>query len=84
MKKAEKKRNEYRVRIHSFKQLSDNWDSYGGVPITDKAMKSAYNLVDKLCSELFIAPCPDGGILFEWDDDDTDIYIDSEGNIHLE
>ena len=71
--------------IRVFADLEENWDSYGAVPITSDTITRALDLVDRLAvillghysdiPEPFVAPCSDGGIQFEWDNDGRELEI---------
>lgn len=79
-------------RIAAFSSLPENWDSYGGVGLSDKARHAALRFVvqlltDNLLSvsnEQDILPIPTGGIQFEWSGPggDLEVEIDQDGNFH--
>jgi len=56
-------------RIISFQNLKLNWDSYGSQPIHKDTIKLALQMVMFLPPghEWFVAPTPDGEIMFESD-----------------
>jgi len=58
-------------RLEGFRQLPDNWDSYGASRITDEAIEKgksilAFMAAAGIAEELFVAPSPSGGIQIEW------------------
>ncbi len=60
--------------------LENNWNSYGGKPITKLALVRADLLLKALQAiqavEPFICPCNDGGIQLEWHRNGFDIEIE--------
>jgi len=75
-------------RISDLKSLEENWDSYGGLPVADAAIKSIRVLLSKLDIEDMptphLAPIPDGGIGLHWrvGTRDLEIEVDPTGAIH--
>lgn len=79
-------------RIAEFSSLSDNWDGFGGVGLSDKARHVALQFLMLLLSDelldasrdLDILPIPTGGIQFEWSEPsgDLEVEIDQDGNFH--
>jgi hypothetical protein len=70
--------------IEDLRALKPGWDSYGGVPITETALKMGQRFLDffeSIGSKPQIFPSPDGGVSFEWDDPKTGIEISPEGEI---
>ena len=66
--------------LEAFRELKDNWDSYGGKPITGVALEQAKYFLD-----LFIAPTSEGGILITLgDNEDIAIEIHSNGTWEVE
>jgi len=67
--------------------LKDNWDSYGGKPITELALVGADLLLKALSGiqavEPFICPCSNGGLQLEWHRNgyDLEIEISPEGQV---
>lgn len=64
-------------RIDSLQKLADNWNTYGGVPVTIRAAASASDVLRSLASEderpnytlvrpYGIAPLASGGLNLEW------------------
>ena len=67
--------------LKTLRQLGNslpNWDSYGALPLTERALGTAGRLLGDIASEMasvaardgmpyHIAPLADGGILLEWD-----------------
>ncbi len=68
-------------RIESFKELKEDWDSYGGRPIYPCAIAKAKELVEGF----FVAPLPDGGIRISLGDEAILLTIDhtSDVSVHL-
>lgn len=79
-------------RIAVFSGLPDDWDSYGGVKLSEEARQAALQFVmqllaDKLLDaarELDVLPTPTGGIQFEWSGSggSLEVEIDQEGHFH--
>jgi len=58
-------------RFEQFKQLPENWDSYGASRITDEAIEKgksilAFMTAAGVLKQSFVAPSPSGGIEIEW------------------
>ena len=62
--------SEVKTKLNGFKDLEENWDSYGASPIEEELIEKAFNLL--LLSQLgnipkpFVFPRKDGGVNFEW------------------
>lgn len=79
-------------KIASFSGLPENWDSYGGVGLSDEARHAALQFVVQLLTDtllnssidLDILPIPTGGIQFEWSGPggDLEVEIDQDGHFH--
>ncbi|MEA5448793.1 hypothetical protein VB780_09460 [Leptolyngbya sp. CCNP1308] len=54
-----------------FKELTENWDSYGSPKITEDAFQSLLNVLFQVQNEIlpspFICPVPGGGLQLEWE-----------------
>ena len=66
-------RNEIIEKILELRQLGPNWDSYGAVPVSEKAIVNAYYFVSRMVSDdsfilkrPLVSPEPNGGILLKW------------------
>ncbi len=66
-------RNEIIEKIFELGSLEENWDSYGGVPISDKAIVNAHSFITKVANDNcltlrrpFVSPEPRGGLLLKW------------------
>lgn len=74
-------------KLEELSLLTDNWDSYGGKPITQFALAEAELLLDALeriqAVEPFICPCSNGGLQLEWHRNgyDLEIEISPEGEV---
>ena len=62
------------ARIRKLTHLEQDWDGYGGKPLTQKAIKETakllleiYELTHGQLENPFIAPLPDGGLELEWE-----------------
>lgn len=83
MNKTEKDRKE---QIDSFKELSENWDSYDADKISNIAIKNAI-IFSKTCEVnklrvYHISPTRDGGVCIEFKnpaDESAEIYFNSDG-----
>jgi hypothetical protein len=62
-------------RLHSFRSLKAGWDSYGGQPISEKAIQMAGSLLLKLGDGWTPVPCSDGGVQLEFHDLGIDVEI---------
>jgi hypothetical protein len=49
--------------IDGLRSLDPNWDSYGGLPPTEEAIKAAHTIVGPYPTPWHIAPTGDGGII---------------------
>lgn len=77
-------------KIADFKYLKENFDSYNSDKISELAIDTAIEIVNKLRSadieDVFVFPMRDGGIQFEISrisDIDEELVIDKKGNIKL-
>lgn len=52
-------------KLDSFKDLKENWDSYGGRPISPKAIDCAKAMLFRLGPGWQPVPMSDGGVLLE-------------------
>ncbi len=79
-------------RLESFRDLGADWDSYGGVPISEDAIRMAVRLLNELSFKSLapdlapshVAPVSDGGVLIEWRRPNgraLELWIDSAGNM---
>ncbi len=78
-------------RFKEMEKLEDDWDSYGSVPITAKAIAKTKEILADIFEEdteedgLFISPLPDGGIDMDWDQEHFDgrnsllVHVHSDG-----
>jgi hypothetical protein len=64
------KEPEATAKIKSFRTLKQNWDSYNGLPISERAIEIALQLASVLPDWTPI-PRSDGGIQFERGDDEV-------------
>lgn len=70
-------------RIQQLERLPNAWDSYSARPIDARAIAAAKSLLvrissdlaPKLISDVFIAPCSDGGIQLEWELNSKELII---------
>lgn len=58
-------------RFEQFKQLPENWDSYGASHISDEAIEKGKSILTLMTAagfskQPFVAPSPSGGIQIEW------------------
>ncbi|MGH8589599.1 MAG: hypothetical protein ACREXX_09795 [Gammaproteobacteria bacterium] len=74
-------------RLQHLSRLGDNWDSYGGRPLTDKAILTALSVIARLlCDESVppaIVPTSEGGVQLEWhrEGDELEIRVTPNGEI---
>lgn len=75
-------------RISALKTLEENWDSYGGLPVAEMAIKGLRVLLSNLDIEDMptphVAPLPDGGIGLHWrvGSRDLEIEVEPNGEVH--
>ena len=70
-------------RIQQLERLPNAWDSYSARPIDVRAIAAAKSLLIRISSDLapelisdvFIAPCSDGGIQLEWELNSKELII---------
>ena len=66
--------------LRGFSELPEDWDSYGGYPISpdiiDEARKILAAGIYLNLPSAWAAPGGDGGIGIQWDSDQTELYID--------
>jgi hypothetical protein len=64
--------------------LEDDWDSYGGKPVTLAALETAYNFLNLLFELRFptptIVPTSNGGLVLEWTKPDFELSFDIAPN----
>ena len=74
-------------RLAEFAALSPNWDSYGGLPSTPRAVSTATELLVLLADHLpnlnpdrlvpyAVAPISDGGVQLEWRGPQLEIEVE--------
>lgn len=67
-------RDEFLDELNGFRDLADNWDSYGASKITENAITASIELADEIAGPWTstltrprsVSPSPDGGISFEY------------------
>lgn len=71
------RRNENYEQLKEFEKLKENWDSYGGKPISKKCLKKANEILKLFpVTEWYdIVPCGDGSVQIERHADGLDIEI---------
>ena len=66
--------------LQKFSELTENWNSYGGSPITPNIIAAARDIlyagINLNLPSAWTAPGGDGGIGIQWDTDTTELYID--------
>ena len=88
-------RNEIIEKILELTHLKSNWDSYGAVPVSEKAIVNADYFVSKMVSDdsfIFkrpiVSPEPNGGILLKWRWENRELLnwflADEKGYVYLE
>jgi hypothetical protein len=71
-----------RTLITEFESLKDNWDGYGASGFTQQTCSNARRLIDMIEPDLTkigipdIAPNPWGTISFEWESDESVLYLE--------
>jgi hypothetical protein len=51
------------IDITRLERLKENWDSYGGKPITKAALNKAENILNSIT----VSPLPDGGLAIDYE-----------------
>ncbi len=61
-----------------FVGLKEDWDSYGGIPITPEAITTAKQIIADAgkCIDAEVGPLPNGGIDIEWEIGDRALLIE--------
>lgn len=71
-----------KLEIGNFASLSQNWDGYGGLPVSERVVSNAQCAVDTIEWLPFLFPIPEaypnsnGTIAFEWNTDDGEAYLE--------
>ena len=68
-------RKELIKKIESFRELGDNWDSYGCRKISEEAIEKAKYFAEGL----FVVPTSEGGVEIYLGDDEVFILIHPDG-----
>lgn len=75
-------------RVDGYAVLADNWDSYGGLAITEAARTVAKRLLEMFAmlplDRPAVLPTGEGGVALQWytpDDDDIDVEVCEDGTI---
>lgn len=73
-------------RVGQLVNLPDNWDSYGGKPITENCINDAFKILQYILDlrdinnievpAPFVAPLSSGGLQIEWEEGDRYLQID--------
>ncbi len=66
-------------RIDRLSELPDDWDSYGGLPLSDEAVGATLDLLSYFGPEYLapeVYPSPDGGLLLQWETPSSAIEIE--------
>ena len=66
-------------RLSEFEGLGQNWDSYGGAPVTHAALAIARQFLARLSPDVpraFVVPTSPGGVAFDWSTDDMDFEVE--------
>ena len=68
-------------RFEQFKQLPENWDSYGALRISDEAIEKGKSILTLMpavgfSGEPFVAPSPSGGVQIEWDLPEREVVLE--------
>jgi len=74
------------IQIKELTWLEDDWDAYGATKITQRAIDKAMYLVEEISSlpSPTIAPTPDGGVAFEWRNDNKNLTFEVTGSGQVE
>lgn len=70
------------ARINELRKLPPNWDTYGGVAVTEANARTALWFIEQvvdLAPGPWIAPLGGGGIQLDWNGDDVDIEVVIDG-----
>jgi hypothetical protein len=71
--------DEAQSRLDEFKGFRQNWDSYGGLPITPRSIESVRKYLTRLAADTpqaLVIPTSQGGVSLEWitDQDHVDSF----------
>jgi hypothetical protein len=61
--------DEAEKRLEEFKGIHEDWDSYGGLPITPRSIESARAYLTRLAADTpraLVIPTSQGGVTLEW------------------
>lgn len=63
-----------------------DWDSYDALPITESARRTARSIARLIALPPHVGPATDGGIGFEFDDDDSglSVIVNPDGSVGLD
>ena len=64
-------------RLEDFRELEQNWDSYGGRPISPAAIDKVIDLLEGF----FVTPICDGTIGITFGDEDVTLIINHDGDV---
>jgi hypothetical protein len=70
-------------------ELRPNWDSYGGLPLTNENFASAIGFLARIMDDdtepPWVVPLPSGGVQLEWhrEDLDVEVVIDRDRSVVL-
>lgn len=73
--------------VNRLATLRGNWDTYGGVPLQEKAVLNALKLLSSLGFDgpaPSLSPTPDGGLHLEWNHHGVEISLDIDDSGSLE
>jgi hypothetical protein len=92
-------KGEIEIRINRLKLLKEDWDGYGALPVFDRCIKNALNVLwnEQLSSKYIteVYPNNNGTVSIEWEHDDNLIsaefgidsfayYVDLNGHTYFE
>lgn len=69
-------------QLKDLTRLSDNWDGYGALRISEEALRNAMSVVHSTCihnlgsTSPAVSPNPNGTVSLEWQRDDREAYIE--------
>ncbi len=66
-------------RLESFKSLGEDWDSYGGKPISTAAIETA----KKMLEGFFVCPLSDGTVEISFGNEEWVLKIDEAGDVNI-
>ncbi len=77
-------KKELKNKVEELRELEENWDSYGGYPITEISIEKAHYIIDlipvsSLSLNICVVPISNGSINLEWIYKDKELELETDG-----